>query len=121
MYTCIYIYIHVYTTMSVYVYIYTHKLPFHSISSLKYLSPCNCLNFSEVLNYLHQLVRFSLIEEWLANPEGGNGQGPMLCLDNRSRNGHGSWHLWCHIWVVIHIHLPSHLEIDVHIWVPSIF
>lgn len=30
---------------------------------------------TKVLNYLHQLVRFSLIEEWLADPEGGNGQG----------------------------------------------
>ena len=29
----------------------------------------------KVLSYLHQLVRYSLIEEWLANPDGGNGQG----------------------------------------------
>ncbi|CAE7855228.1 unnamed protein product, partial [Symbiodinium microadriaticum] len=30
---------------------------------------------TKVLSYLHQLVRYSLIEEWLANPDGGNGQG----------------------------------------------
>ncbi|CAK9060908.1 unnamed protein product [Durusdinium trenchii] len=30
---------------------------------------------TKVLNYLHQLVRYSLIEEWLVNPDGGNGQG----------------------------------------------
>jgi hypothetical protein len=33
---------------------------------------------AQVLNYLHQLVRFSLIEEWLADPEGGNGQGGKI-------------------------------------------
>ena len=37
------------------------------------------VRFGEVLNYLHQLVRFSLIEEWLADPDGGNGQGQDAC------------------------------------------
>eukprot|EP00933_Yihiella_yeosuensis_P017856 TRINITY_DN1484_c0_g1_i3.p1 TRINITY_DN1484_c0_g1~~TRINITY_DN1484_c0_g1_i3.p1 ORF type:complete len:538 (+),score=121.39 TRINITY_DN1484_c0_g1_i3:72-1616(+) len=30
---------------------------------------------TKVLNYLHKLVRYSLIEDYLANPEGGNGRG----------------------------------------------
>ena len=34
----------------------------------------------KVLSYLHQLVRYSLIEEWLANPDGGNGQGGLALL-----------------------------------------
>ena len=47
---------------------------------------------AQVLNYLHQLVRFSLIEEWLADPEGGNGQGGKIRWKMGSpRTSNGAW------------------------------
>ena len=46
---------------------------------------------AQVLNYLHQLVRFSLIEEWLADPEGGNGQGGKIFFVDAGKSVNLKW------------------------------
>ena len=69
----IYLYIHIYIFIFIYIYTYMESLgQFSMIQVPTIWSFGSCW---QVLNYLHQLVRFSLIEEWLANPDGGNGQG----------------------------------------------